>query len=176
MSDATRPSLASPLWWRDLASRLLRQGVQFLIPVVALAKDGEATKGLNYGDIAIGLGVALLVTVLRTVANLRAADSAPLAARVVDRAAAAAAGTFLGLAFVGWDDAPTIVHGLDWENVLAATVASAVLAVLSGFADPGVPAGTDTVTTDPTPTDATVVQHDDTTPDPGTRYGGPALA
>lgn len=165
MSDSTKPTIASALWWRDLASRVIRQSVQFLIPVVALAKDGQATKGLNYPDIAVGLVVAVLITVLRMVANIRAADSAPLLTRVIDRAAAAAAGTALGLLAT---EQFTLVHGLRWDNVLAATIGSAVLAALMNFADPGVPALTDTVVEDPTPTDATLVQHDD--PGPGTTY------
>lgn len=158
MTDRTDlPTIASPLWWRELASRVIRQSYQFLIPVVALAKDGQATRGLNYGDIAVGLVVAILITVLRMVAGLRASDTAPLGAKVIDRAFAAAAGTALGLVAT---DQFTLVHGLDWQNVLAASLGSAVLAVLAGFADPGVPAGTDTVVKDPTPTEATVVEHD----------------
>lgn len=158
MADPKKPALASPLWWRDLLSRAARQSVQFLIPVVALAKDGHATKGLNWPDILVGLAVAVGLTVLRmAVDKLRVSDSASKTARIIDRAAAAFLGTAAGLMTTDW---VTVVHGLNWQDVLGASATAAVIAVVMGYTDPGVPAGTDIAVVDPTPTDATVVEHD----------------
>lgn len=157
MADSTRPTVASPLWWRDLLSRCGRQAVQYLIPVLVTLASG-ATFGFNPLDVVIGLVVAVAVTVLRAVAGIRVADGAPLAARMADRAAAAGAGTFLGLFAVALDS--NDIAGLDWPLILQASLASALLAVANGFLDPGVPAGTQTVVKDPSPEQATLVEHD----------------
>lgn len=157
MADSSLPAVASPLWWRDLGSRVARQAVQYLAPTLVVLASGT-TLGFNVVDVVVGLAVACGVTVLRALSGIRASDAAPLAVRMADRAAAAAAGTFLGLFTVALDT--NDIAGLDWPLMLQAAAASAVLAVVNGFLDPGVPAGTQTVVKDPSPEQATLVEHD----------------
>lgn len=157
MADSSLPAVASPLWWRDLGSRVARQAVQYATPVLVVLASGT-TAGFNPLDVLVGLLVACGVPVLRAVAGIRVSDAASLGVRLVDRAAAAAAGTFLGLFTVAMDS--NDIAGLDWPVMLQAAAASAVLAVANGFLDPGVPAGTETVVKDPTPERAVVVEDD----------------
>lgn len=133
---AARPTILDPLWWQDLTSRLIRQGKDYLIPVLIILAQGNTT-GFDARAVGLGLVVAAVLTLLRAVTEIRAAADAPWWVATLDRAAAAGAGTALGLITV---DGVTLVTGLPLTNVLYAAAASASIAALTALGDPGAPA------------------------------------
>lgn len=133
-----RPAIFTGTWWRDLASRLVRQGQQVLIPVLAVIAQGQGH--VDVAAVAVALGVGALLTTVRAAGEIRAAADAPWWVRTLDRATAAAAGTIGGLVTVDWVH---LVGGLDPAAVAYAGLASAGIAVLTALGDPGAPALSD---------------------------------
>jgi hypothetical protein len=132
-----RPAIFTSTWWRDLASRLVRQGQQVLIPVLAVVAQAGT---VDVPAVAVALGIAAVLTFVRAAGGIRAADDAPWWVRTVDRATAAAAGSVLGLVTV---DGVSLVAGLDPAAVAYAGLASAGIALLTALGDPGAPALSD---------------------------------
>jgi hypothetical protein len=132
-----RPAIFTSTWWRDLTSRLVRQGQQVLIPVLAVVAQAGT---VDIAAVAVALGVAAVLTFVRAAGGIRAADDAPWWVRTVDRATAAAAGSVLGLITV---DGVSLVAGLDPAAVAYAGLASAGIALLTALGDPGAPALSD---------------------------------
>ena len=121
-------------WWSDLWSRLWRQAVQVVVPPLTIASTAGLS-GFGWKAILLTLIGGGAVTVVRAVADVRAAAGAARWVQILDRALAAAAGSALGWAGVdGFDVAST-----PWATVAQSAFASAVLAVAWWLLDPPEP-------------------------------------
>lgn len=130
-------------WWSDLWSRLWRQAVQVIVPPLTIASTAGLS-GFGWKAILLTLIGGAVVTVVRAVADVRAAAGAARWVQILDRALAAAAGSALGWAGVdGFDVAST-----PWVTVVQSAFASAVLAVAWWMLDPPGPEPTTTYVPD----------------------------
>ena len=125
------PQLATAAFWQDLAERLGRQAAQTAVPIILAS--GLST-GLHASAVLTAVGVALVVTFLKTIAGVTASPDEPLAWQLIDRALPAAAGTILG--FVPVDLAS--LANVDWVHVSVAALSAAVLAVVAYYVTPPV--------------------------------------
>jgi hypothetical protein len=118
---------------RELLSRVVRQVGQTLLPTLAAAAVAGGISGMDYAALFSVAIITALVTVLRAVTKFRVPAPAALWLQAVDRAAAAAAGTALGLiaAGPGFD-----VFTAPWVSILDVSAASAVLALVTTFTNP----------------------------------------
>lgn len=140
--------LTDPTFWRDLARRAVRQGVQVLLPVLTIALTSQTITGLDFTALAVTAGMAVIVTIARGLTGLRAPAGASPALDTLDRAVAAAAGTALGLLTADGFD---LLHA-DWVAIGGAILSSACLAALARLINPPEP----TPTVEPA-TDAPVI-------------------
>lgn len=119
----------------DLVNRVWRQARQVVLALLVTALvAAQARGGIQHIDglaLLVGVVAAVLVTVLRAVAGLRAGTSAPWWVQALDRAAAAAAGYALGI--VGADGFDLL--SADWRTVLGGAAGAALLAVTDGALD-----------------------------------------
>lgn len=113
----------------DVLDRVVRNVVQVLIPVLAIAAGSGSLEGLDYLGLADLAGTAALVTVLLAAANLVVEPSASLAVQAVERALKAFAGSLV--ATVG--AVQFSLFDASWQTLGVAAASSAVLAVLQAY-------------------------------------------
>lgn len=106
---------------RDAVSRAVRQGIQALIPTLIVLAGGNAT-GLDVPAVLELTGVTVLISIARSVTDVRAPDSAALWKRVADRSLAAFAGSWLGWLTI--DGTIPAVH-VAWSTGLVASLGAA---------------------------------------------------
>lgn len=114
----------------DVLDRAVRNVVQVLIPVLAIAAGSGSLEGIDYLAVADLAGVAALVTVLMAGANLVVDPSASLAVQAAERALKAFAGSLV--ATVG--AVQFSLFDASWQTLAIAAASSAVLAVLQAYA------------------------------------------
>jgi len=135
--STSRPVVSWP-WWRDLADRLIRQGLQAGAPVLAAVTLAAGHVDLRATAVTMG-GVLTFTTIkgllnaLRDVPPVTGGGVAPV---LWSRALPAFAGVVLGFL-------PTEFAGMlavDWLAVLVAATAAAGTAVVTSYLSPTVPA------------------------------------
>jgi hypothetical protein len=124
----TSPVGAGP-FWRDLLERLGRQAAQVALPIVLAA---GTTHSLDIPAVALAIGVAVGVSVLKTLAGITAGPDDALAWRLLDRVVAAMAGTALG--FIPLDLGQLIT--VDWDHVAIAALAAGLTSLLAYYVTP----------------------------------------
>lgn len=122
---------------RDAISRAVRQAIQALIPTLLVIAAG-GTRGLHVKAVLGLAGLAALVSLLKTAANLTLPGEAPLWEQVAERAVTAAAGTAIGLLTV---DGFIPRDAINWQQTLTAVIGSALLAAAMFYTNPPVVAG-----------------------------------
>ncbi len=115
---------------RAALARALRNALQTLLPLLALASAGQID-GASAGAVAVAAALAALVSLVKTAAGLQADPAASLSVQLAERALAAGAGAALGLI-------PLDLGGVlaaDWAAIGTAVAGAAVLSVVSWSLD-----------------------------------------
>lgn len=126
-----RSELLTLLFWREVLSRAVRQGLQTLVPVLGAAALTGGLQGIDYGSVGLILLGSEVVVVLRAVFEVRVPAGAALPEQLVDRAAAAFAGSLLGVLIANHAD---VIH-TSWGASLGVAGAAAVASAVHLFAD-----------------------------------------
>lgn len=117
-------------WWRNVVERAIRQALQVAAPILAAVV--ASGNGLDWKATGGAIGVAVVLSVVKGVAGIRAdVDSAPII-QVADRSLAAAAFTLLAFLPVTWVDWGTV----DWSKALYAALTAGVVAVVQFYFAP----------------------------------------
>jgi peptidoglycan/LPS O-acetylase OafA/YrhL len=120
-----------PQWWRDLLERLIRNLLQALTPALTIL---ASTGGMpDFATIFMMAFAVVVLTLLKYVSALTADDGDAWYWRVLDRAASAGAGGALALIPAEWTGG---FGGVDWAAVGAATLGSALLALVMLYGTP----------------------------------------
>jgi len=117
-------ALATSVFWRDVLSRAVRNGVQVLAPVLLLASSGhiDGVTALNAGVAAL---LAACVVVLKALTPFNTGS-------VFERAVGAAAGSALAILPL---DLTGVLH-LDVRSAAISVLGSAILAMVMYFTNP----------------------------------------
>lgn len=115
---------------RDVAARALRNALQTLLPLLALASAGQIT-GASAGAALAAAGIASGVSVLKALSGLQVDATAPLAGQLAERAGAAAAGA--ALAVIPLDLAGVL--SADWRTIAVTIGGSVALSIISWSMD-----------------------------------------
>jgi hypothetical protein len=115
---------------RDIGARALRNALQTMLPLLALASAGRID-GASAAAVCAAAGIAAIVSVLKSASGLQADPAAPLATQLLERALAAAAGSALALVPLDL----TGVLSADWVAIGTAVVGAAALSLASWSLD-----------------------------------------
>lgn len=118
---------SSPLWWRDLLERLIRNEIQILSPIFAVV--ASTGRGADWQAVGWAALVVLTWTTVKFMAGITADPTAPWWLQVLDRAGSAAAGALLAVV-------PENLHGIDWPLVGWSTLGSVVMALFMFYGTP----------------------------------------
>lgn len=118
-------------WWRAVLEASGRQALQAVIPILTLAASGTVA-GIDPINVALGVGLAVAVTLARAITGAAVSDTAGPVVKAVDRAVSAAVGAVLAL----MPQEPLDLLTVEWGEAWTAAAGSAALALVMYWVTP----------------------------------------
>jgi hypothetical protein len=120
------------IWWRDVLARAVRNALQVVLPVLALASTTGTIAGVDWRATLDLVASAAVVSLVKAMLGMTADDTAPVACRALERAVPAAAAVLLGFVTApAWS-----MFCADWAGIGVATLSAALAAVVHMVIDP----------------------------------------